>query len=92
MDRLSGRELAEAVARAMIQFMKNIDYPATLKEAGATEKHIERMITAAKDPQLKMKLQNMPIPMDAEAGDVDKLMKPTLLAAYNGDLSLIPNV
>ncbi len=91
-DRLSGRELAEAVAKAMIQFMKNIDYPATLKEAGATEKHIERMITAAKDPQLKMKLQNMPIPMDAEAGDVDKLMKPTLLAAYNGDLSLIPNV
>jgi len=91
-DRFSGRELAESVARAMIQFMKNIDYPATLKEAGATEKHIERMITAAKDPQLKMKLQNMPIPMDAEAGDVDRLMKPTLLAAYSGDLSLVPNV
>jgi len=87
---LSGRKLAEAVAQAMIEFSKSIEFPTTLKEAGATEEHIKRMIRAAKDPQLKMKLQNMPIPMDAEAGDVDRLMKPTLEAAYTGDLSLIP--
>ncbi|MDH5687130.1 MAG: hypothetical protein OEZ48_04635, partial [Candidatus Bathyarchaeota archaeon] len=61
-----------------------------LKEAGATDEHIQRMIAAAKDPQLKMKLQNMPIPMNAEAGDVERLMKPTLEAAYDGDISLIP--
>ena len=36
------------------------------------------MLTAAKNPQLKMKLQNMPTPMDAEKGDVDRLMKPVL--------------
>ena len=90
--KLTGRKLAEAVARGMIEFSRSIEFPTTLKEAGATEKHIEKMVKAAKDPQLKMKLQNMPIPMDAEAGDVDRLMKPTLEAAYTGDLSLIPEV
>ena len=88
----SGRKLAEAVAQAMIDFLKSIGFPTTLKEAGATEEHIEKMVKAAKDPQLKMKLQNMPLPMDAEKGDVDRLMKPTLEAAYTGDLSLIPEV
>jgi len=87
---LTGRRLGEAVAEAMIEFSKGIEFPSTLKEAGATDEHIERMTNAAKDPQLKMKLQNMPIPMNAEAGDVERLMKPTLEAAYNGDISTIP--
>ena len=69
---------------------KDLNFPTTLKEAGATKEHIERMLTAAKNPQLKMKLQNMPTPMDAEKGDVDRLMKPVLEAAFTGDLSLIP--
>jgi len=87
---LSGRDLGVAVAKGMIAFAKDLDFPATLKEAGATREHIDRMLTAAKNPQLKMKLQNMPTPMDAEKGDVDRLMKPVLEAAYSGDLSLIP--
>ena len=91
-SKLEGRELAEAVARGMIRFAKKIKFPTTLREAGATEKHIERMVNAAKDPQLKMKLENMPVPLRAEAGDVDKLMKPTLEAAYTGDFSLIPKI
>ncbi len=88
--KLSGRDLGVAVARGMIAFAKDLNFPITLKEAGATREHIERMLTAAKNPQLKMKLQNMPTPMDAEKGDVDRLMKPVLEAAYTGDLSLIP--
>lgn len=87
---LDGRELGEAVAQAMIRFSKSIEFPSTLNEADATDEHIERMTTAAKDPQLKMKLQNMPIPMNAVAGDVERLMKPVLEAAYTGDISLIP--
>jgi len=90
--KLEGRKLAEAVAEGMIKFSRKIGFPTTLKEAGVTEKHIERMINAAKDPQLKMKLENMPIPMRAEAGDIDRLMRPTLEAAYTGDFSLIPEV
>jgi alcohol dehydrogenase len=87
---LSGKKLGLAVANGMIAFAKDLNFPTTLKEAGATQKHIERMLTAAKNPQLKMKLQNMPTPMDAEMGDVDRLMKPVLEAAFTGDLSLIP--
>ena len=88
--KLGGRDLGLAVAKGMIAFAKDLSFPVTLKEAGATREHIERMLTAAKNPQLKMKLQNMPTPMDAEKGDVDRLMRPVLEAAYSGDLSLIP--
>ncbi len=89
-DKLTGRPLAEAVAKAMVAFSRSIDFPTTLREAGATRDRIDRMVEAAKDPQLKMKLQNMPTPMDPDAGDVERLMRPTLEAAYTGDLTLIP--
>ena len=87
---MSGRDLGLAVAKGMIAFSMDLNFPVTLKEAGATREHIDRMLTAAKNPQLKMKLQNMPTPMDAEKGDIDRLMKPVLEAAFSGDLSLIP--
>jgi alcohol dehydrogenase len=87
---LSGRDLGLAVANGMIAFAKDLNFPTTLKEAGATWEHIERMLGAAKNPQLKMKLQNMPTPMDVEKGDVERLMRPVLEAAFTGDLSLIP--
>lgn len=90
LERLEGRELAETVAKGMIAFSQRLGFPATLKEAGVPEQHIGVMVEASKNPQLKMKLQNMPTPMDVERGDVDTLMKPTLEAAYSGDLALIP--
>ncbi len=90
-DSLSGRELGVAVAEAMITLSKRIGFPATLGEVGGfTDGHIERALTAAKDPQLKMKLQNMPVPLTAEM--VDEYMRPILEAARDGDLSLIRNV
>jgi len=85
-----GRTLAVLVARGMIQFSKSLGFPTTLAEAGASKAHLKRMIQAAKDPQLKMKLQSMPTPMEAERGDVDRMMKPTLEAAFTGNLDLIP--
>ena len=89
-SKLSGRDLGLAVAKGMIAFSKDLNFPITLQEAGATREHIDRMLTAAKNPQLKSKLQNMPTPMDAEKGDVDLVMKPVLDAAFSGDLGLIP--
>jgi alcohol dehydrogenase class IV len=83
-----GRALSVLVARGMIQFSKALGFPATLAEAGVSKAHLKRMIQAAKDPQ--MKLQNMPTPMETERGDVDRLMKPTLEAAFTGNLDLIP--
>lgn len=91
-ESLEGRQLAEAVARAMMKFTKCLGIPTTLKEAGATERHIEKMVAAAKDPQLKMKLQSLPIPIDPEAGDVERLIEPTLYAAYTGNLAFIPRI
>jgi alcohol dehydrogenase len=91
MDSLFGRELGVAVAEAMIALSKRIGFPATLGEVeGFTDGHIERALTAAKDPQLKMKLQNMPVPLAAEM--VDEYMRPILEAAKDGDLSRIKNV
>ncbi len=89
-NHLNGKALGLAVAKGMIALEKDLNFPTTLKEAGATREHLNRMLVAARNPQLKMKLQNMPTPMDADRGDLDRLMKPVLEAAFTGDLSLIP--
>ncbi len=88
---LSGRPLGEAVARAMIAFEQEIGFPTRLSEVpGFSEAHIERALTAAKNPQLRMKLENMPVALTAEM--VDEYMGPVLLAAKTGDLAFIKNV
>lgn len=91
LDKIQGRDLALAVAEAMIAFMKKMGLPTTLDEIdGFTNLHIERALIAAKDPQLKMKLENMPVALTSEM--VDEYMGPILLSAKNGNLSLIKNV
>jgi alcohol dehydrogenase len=90
-EKLSGRELGVAVAEAMIGFEQAIGFPATLGEvSGFSDAHIERALTAAKNPQLKMKLENMPVPLTADM--VDEYMGPVLQAAKTGDLDQIKNV
>lgn len=86
---LEGRELGMAVAQAMIAFSKTLGAPTSLREAGATETHLNRMLTAAKNPQLSSKMKSMPIPLDPANGDVEHYMQPTLEAAFTGDLSKI---
>jgi len=88
---LKGRFLGIAIAEAMFEFATKIGIPTYLdKIDGFTEKHIERAIQAAKNPQLKMKLQNMPIPLTSEM--VDEYMLPVLNAAASGDISIIKNI
>jgi alcohol dehydrogenase len=87
-EKLEDRALAEAVAKAMMNYAKSIKAPTTLNELpGFSNKYIEKALFAAKDPQLKMKLQNMPVPMTSE--DVDIYMSKILEAAATGNLSLI---
>jgi len=89
--KLEGRALGEAVARALLDFMRKAGAPVTLRDIpGFSEAHIGRALAAAKDPQLKMKLENMPVPLTAEM--VDEYMGPVLRAAATGDLSRIKNV
>ena len=88
---LEGRELAMAVARAMMALSRRIGFPTTLCEVeGFSGEHTQRALGAAKDPQLSMKLQNMPVPLTAEM--VHEYMGSVLLAAEDGDLNLIKNV
>ncbi len=88
---LSGRELGLAVAEAMLTFETKIGMPGCLAEVpGFTDAHIERALAAAKNPQLRMKLENMPVPLTADM--VDDYMRPVLQAAKTGNLELIKNV
>ncbi len=80
-----------AVAQGMICFAKSIGFPTKLCEvAGFTDAHLSRALAAAKNPQLKTKLENMPVPLTADM--VDEYMGAVLLAAKTGDFSVIRNV
>jgi hypothetical protein len=91
LDSLSGRELGLAVAQAMINFSKFLEFPTCLAEVpGIKPDHIERCLAAAKDPQLDMKLRNMPVPLNADL--VEDYMRPILQAAWDGNLETIKNM
>jgi alcohol dehydrogenase len=90
-DTLEGRELGMAFAEAMINFAKSIDFPTTLKEVdGFSDEHVERILTAAKNPQLRSKLENMPVPLTSEL--VDEYMGSIIQAASTGELSHIKSL
>ncbi|MBN2244523.1 MAG: iron-containing alcohol dehydrogenase [Candidatus Aminicenantes bacterium] len=83
--------LGREVAQGLIALSRSVGFPITLKEIpGMTESHIIKALEAAKNPQLEMKLKNMPVPLTAEM--VDEYMEPILRAAYTGDFSLIKNM
>lgn len=87
-DALNGRDLTEAVAAGMIAFGKSIGAPTKLSDLnGFGEKYVQRILTAAKDPSLSMKLKNMPVPMTAD--DVVPYMESVVRAAVDGDLSKV---
>jgi alcohol dehydrogenase class IV len=91
LDKLKGRELAVAVAEGMIAFAKSIGSETKLSDFPKfTEAHVERALAAAKDPQLKMKLQNMPAPMSID--QIDEYMGSVLKSAASGDLSNVKSL
>ncbi len=91
LKKLSGRDLGLAVAEGMVGFSKSIGAATTLAELeGFSDRHIDRALKAAKDPQLEMKLKNMPVPLDASL--VDEYMGPILQAAKTGRFDLIKNL
>ncbi|MBW1683326.1 MAG: iron-containing alcohol dehydrogenase, partial [Deltaproteobacteria bacterium] len=91
LEGLSGRDLGLAVARGMVAFSEFLGFPTCLQDVpGVSEAHIDRCIMAAKNPQLDMKLRNMPISLNAEL--VDDYMRPILEAAWEGQFSKIRNM
>ena len=88
---LRGRELGIVFAKGLIAFGKAINAPTTLQELPRwNDALVEKILTAAKDPQLDMKLKNMPVPLTAAT--VDEYMGPIIRAAVNGDLSVIKSL
>jgi alcohol dehydrogenase class IV len=91
LDKLSGRDLGIAVAQGMVELSRRIGFPTKLTDLeNFTDEHIVRALAAAKNPQLDMKLKNMPVPLSADL--VDEYMAPILQAAKVGDFSLIKNM
>jgi len=90
LDRLAGRDLGLAVAEGMVNLSGDIGFPIALSQVeGFTDAHIERCLSAARNPKLEMKLRNMPVPLSAETAE--EYMRPILEAAAAGDFSLIRN-
>ncbi|MDR2499833.1 MAG: iron-containing alcohol dehydrogenase [Treponema sp.] len=88
LERLSTAELGLAVAKGMIAFGKAAGAPTALQELPRwNNAYVDKILEAAKDPQLAMKLKNMPIPLNA--GMVDQYLRPVILAAVSGDFSLL---
>lgn len=88
---LKGRKLGLVVAEGMIAFSKSLGMPTKLTELpGFSDEHIKSALIAAKNPQLEMKLKNMPVPLNASL--VDEYMGPILEAAKTGDFSVIKNL
>jgi alcohol dehydrogenase len=57
---------------------------------GFKQGHIDRAFAAARNPQLRMKLQNMPVLLEPET--VERYMRSILEAARDGNLAAIRNV
>jgi alcohol dehydrogenase len=90
-DSLSGRELGLAVAKGMNNFSQFLNFPTCLHDVpGISEGHINRCLAAAKNPQLDMKLRNMPVSLNADL--VEEYMKPVLEAAWGGEFEKIKNM
>jgi alcohol dehydrogenase len=91
LDSLSGKALGVAVANGMIAFGKAINAPTTLQDLPKwNDSYIDKILEAAKDPLLDMKLKNMPVPLTAAT--VDEYMGPVIRAAVSGDFSGIKTI
>lgn len=88
LELLNDRNLGLVVSEGILSFNRKIGFPTTLAEIdGIDNTVIDKILTAAKDPQLENKLQNMPVPITTDL--VDQYMGPILEAAWSGDLGEI---
>jgi alcohol dehydrogenase len=87
-DSLSGRALGRAVAQAMCNLSEDIGFPTRLSQVeGFTDAHVQRALSAARSPKLRMKLANMPIPLEPD--QAPRCMGSVLEAAVEGDFDRI---
>lgn len=88
---MSGRELGLAVSESMLALAEKVGFPTRLSDIeGFSEEHVRRCLDAAKTPQLRSKLENMPVPMTPET--VDEYMGSVLDAAAHGEPERVKNM
>ena len=88
LEELEGKELGKVVAKGMTKLSASVGFPTKLQALdGFADMHIKRALEAAKNPQLDMKLKNMPIPLNASL--IDEYMGSILQAAKSGDFNKV---
>lgn len=90
-DGLHGRDLGLAVAEAMLALAAKVGFPTRLADVpGFGDEHLKRCLSAAKNPQLRSKLENMPVPLTPDS--VDEYMGAVLDAAVSGQPDRVKNL
>jgi len=73
-EQYKGRDLGIIVAQGMIKLSQKINFPTTFNEVGVTDEDVKRILQAAKNPQLRSKLEQAPVSLIVKdsTGKVDK--------------------
>ncbi|MFW6189460.1 MAG: iron-containing alcohol dehydrogenase [Planctomycetota bacterium] len=88
LKKLPGIELGRVVGRGMAALAESVGFPTRLDDVeGFKDEHVDRMLSAAKDPALESKLQGMPVALTPD--EVDRYMGSVLEAARAGDFTCI---
>jgi len=87
-EKFSGRDLGIIVAQGMIKLSKKIKFPTALDEVGGSTKDKERILTAAKNPQLWSKLEQAPVSLISRNAkeEIDKFQTEANIDEYMGAL------
>lgn len=87
-EEYEGKKLGILVAEGMTKFLKRINFPTTFDEVGVDDTDIQRILTAAKNPQLWSKLDQAPVSLIArdEDGNVDADKTEENIDTYMGAL------
>ena len=102
-EKYQGRDLGIVVAKGMIRLLKRINFPTTFNEVGVEDEDKERILKAAKNPQLWSKLEQAPVSLisrDANGNidakqteaNIDTYMGALIDAIRSGDFTRIKNM
>lgn len=86
--KFKGKDLGIVVAQGMIRLSERINFPIILNEIGATDEDKEKILKAAKNPQLWSKLEQAPVSLISrnKKGKVDKSRTEANIDEYIGAL------
>ena len=103
LEKYKGRELGIIVCNGMLRFLKTVKFPITFGEEGIDIIDKERILEAAKNPQLWSKLEQAPVSLIARdpSGEVDvrqteynidEYMGALVDSIVSGDINKIKNI